>query len=896
MLFSTQVENFMSSHLQTTPGNSSGQADQSSTLPDSNVSCLEVSADALRRAVSTEAVWPAFQPLIDMQSGAIVGFEVLARWTDPQAGVISPCAFIPVAEANGLINILTRKIVIEACGHAATWPGSFILAINISPTQFGDPGLFDLIRDTVQLTGFPLDRIHIEITESALLEDDETVRTTIGLIKSAGMGLSLDDFGTGFASLTRLHAFPFDKLKIDMSFVRAMEGDSGSRKIVASVIGLGQSLGMTVVAEGVETEEQSAMLRRLGCDVGQGWLYGKPLGAADTGQLLSSRQQQPLASRALSVSPFQRHHQLDALYNAAPIGLCFLDTELRHISVNNRFAAMLQMIPGDMIGRTVHGFMPEKEARRVTRDLRRVLAGETVVIDEYQPCGSKNVFLVINQRVDDDAGEPIGVSVTAIDVTDRKTIETALRETEDHARWSIELSPNIPWSSDNKGVVNFMGPTVDGSIKKTADRITDWHDRMHPDDRLRVRQEWLAWLPSGKPFETTFRMRFHDASWRWMVSRARPHRNAGGKIVKWYGVITEVMVQEDLEARIAALDDVHYREALDPLTRILPARPIPELAQQSLTDALANMADGVAIFDSQGYLSFINPQYSRLFPATSDVRQPGTHILDILQTSLDRGEEPLPKGDVDAWKQRVFTNLQKPGSRTMTFSDGRAIEARWGVSKTGSIFVNYSDLTNAKQAERKLTELNERLEALAATDGLTGLANRRSFDEVLEKACAQAAVSNTPISLLMIDVDNFKAFNDTYGHQGGDDCLKRIASQIASLAVTQSIFAARYGGEEIAIVLPRIADRLASMFAQSAGQSIHSLMIPHAASSKGVVTVSIGVGTTPGHAAEPKRLIETADKALYAAKAAGRDCVKALVVTDNDEMARAHRRPSSSKA
>lgn len=504
------------------------------------------SIEKLSDALATSAIWPAFQPLVDLHRGGIVGFEILARWSDPVDGAISPKDFIPLAEAGGLMGPLTQKIVSEACQSASRWPGAFILAINLSPTQFQDPDLFQVVTSTIREAGFPLSRIHVEITESALLDDDEVVRETISSFKAAGMGIALDDFGTGFASLTRLHAFPFDKLKIDMSFVRSIQHDSGSRKIVASVVGLGQSLGMAVVAEGVETEEQAAMLRRIGCDVGQGWLFGKPLDADATEHLLATAKQQRLIPQLANASMFQRVHQLDALYKAAPVGLCFLDTNLHHVSINNRFAEMLGVTPDEMIGRTVHDFMPVKEARRVTKDLKRVLDGETVVVDEYRPNGSERSYLVLNQRVDDDAGEPIGISVTAIDITDRKAMETALTETEDHARWSIELSPNIPWSTDADGTVNFMGPTPDPRKLSSSERIADWYARMHQEDYLRVRREWLAWQPSGLPFETTFRMRLQGNSWRWMLSRARPHRNKKGKITKWYGVITEITADQRL--------------------------------------------------------------------------------------------------------------------------------------------------------------------------------------------------------------------------------------------------------------------------------------------------------------------------------------------------------------
>lgn len=508
-------------------------------------------------AVETGALWPAFQPIVDLKSGTIVGFEVLARWTDGAGSAISPGVFIPAAERHGLINALTERIVTDACRQAVTWPGNFILAINISPTQFRDPNLSLNLTRLVQTTGFPLNRIHIEITENAVLENDDVVRSNILAIKSAGMALALDDFGTGFASLTRLHYFPFNKLKIDMSFVRNIRHDAGSRKIVASVIGLGHSLGMTVVAEGVETEEQASILRRLGCDLGQGYLFGKPMVGDETGRMLNTSRQAALPTRASSISVFQRVHQLEALYKAAPIGLCFLDTSLNHISVNDRFAAMFDLRPADMIGHTVHQFMSGKEARHVTRDLNRVLNGETVVVQDYRPSHKSGSYFVINQRVDDDDGQPIGVSVTAIDISDRKSIETALFRTEENARWSIELSPNIPWSTEADGVVDFMGPTPDASKQTISDRIADWQARMHPDDRARVREEWLAWLPSGKPFETMFRMQLMNDTWRWMLSRAKPQQDQTGAISGWFGVITEISNQEDLIAKL-----IHYQSML----------------------------------------------------------------------------------------------------------------------------------------------------------------------------------------------------------------------------------------------------------------------------------------------------------------------------------------------
>lgn len=786
----------------------------------------KVLSHSMRQALLTPAIWPAFQPLVDMQSGAIVGFEVLARWTDPETGPVPPSKFVPIAEANDLINTLTKKIVSEACRQAYLWPGNFVLAINISATQFRDPNLFAFIRATIEETGFPLHRIHIEITESVLLEDDETVRSTIALLKSAGMGLALDDFGTGFASLTRLHAFPFDKLKIDMSFVRSMQHDSDSRKIVASVIGLGQSLGMTVVAEGVETEEQAVILRRLGCDVGQGWLFGKPLDGAQTAQLLACREQQSLSQRGVSVSLFQRVHQLDALYKAAPIGLCFLDIELRPISVNNRFAEMFGLSPDDMVGRSIDSFMPGKETLRVTKDLQRVLTGETVVVDEYQPLDTQKAFLVINQRVDDDGGEPIGISVTAIDVTDRKAIEIALRETEDHARQSIELSPNIPWASDAKGVINFIGPTLDGTTNSTVDRIADWYSRMHPDDRLRVRREWLAWIPSGKPFETMFRMRFHDESWRWMHSRAKPHRNAEGEIVKWYGVITAAVVQGTFEPKIEPLEisfggwqaklpssigpsfwhpsTVSFKPRSPEFGKgkaALVADPQDALSTELLVSMLVRMFEFAPIAMSITTSDTQTSSYVKVNEAY--LRLTGLKWDDIKGKKLTSDGAAIDNPARD----RRHRLLAEEGAYELeevdiAYADGTIIPTLISAQRTviDGVSFDVEVILDVSARVRQQREIENALKTSARTDALSGLPNRACFDEVLADAVARNLLNDRKLALAYIDLNDFKTVNDTIGHAAGDEVLRTIASRLRE-NFRATDFIARIGGDEFVVLL-----------------------------------------------------------------------------------------------
>ncbi len=246
---------------------------------DARVRAVAQLGSELRQAVADEDVVPHFQPLIDLVTGGLVGVEMLARWPHPARGMISPGEFIPLAEDSGLIGPLTVSLLRQGCRAAQGWPSPVTLAFNLSPLQLRDPALPSTIAGVLAETGFPAARLELEVTESALVGDLALARRLLEEIKALGVRLALDDFGTGYSSLRHLQLLPFDKLKIDQSFVGAMVADRESAKIVSAVVGLGHSLGLSTVAEGVETEEVAGLLRGLGCDIGQGWLFGRPVPA-----------------------------------------------------------------------------------------------------------------------------------------------------------------------------------------------------------------------------------------------------------------------------------------------------------------------------------------------------------------------------------------------------------------------------------------------------------------------------------------------------------------------------------------------------------------------------------------------------------------------------------------
>jgi diguanylate cyclase (GGDEF)-like protein len=237
----------------------------------------------LRRALSRNELVLAFQPLINVAEHRIKGFEALLRWNSPEHGLVSPADFIPVAEDTGLIVQIGEWVLREACAVAATWPEEIEVSVNLSPVQFKNRGLVEQVESALRDSGLRSSRLDLEITESVMLIDSKATLATLHRLHDLGVKLSMDDFGTGYSSLSYLRSFPFDKIKIDRSFVRDSSNNGDAKAIVKAVIGLGQSLGMATTAEGVETEAQLALVREQGCTEAQGFLFSKPLPASDVG-------------------------------------------------------------------------------------------------------------------------------------------------------------------------------------------------------------------------------------------------------------------------------------------------------------------------------------------------------------------------------------------------------------------------------------------------------------------------------------------------------------------------------------------------------------------------------------------------------------------------------------
>jgi len=516
---------------------------------------LVIDAALLERVLERDEVLPCFQPLRELRSGRLIGFELLARWNHAEFGLILPDTFIEVAEQSGLLKELTRRVLKKAFQAAFDLPASFRLAVNVSPAQMKDVTLPEQIATIAGETNFPLDRLTVEVTETSLLHNFDVAREVTREFKALGCKLVLDDFGTGYSNLRHLQMVDFDGLKIDKSFVTEVTRSRDSRKIVASLIGLGQSLGLTTVAEGLECEEQASLLLYLGCDIGQGWYYGRPVTASQLADVIHAAPVKLNAKwsatagdlASMEALPNQRVAHLQAIYDGAPVGLCLLSRDFRYVSVNRRFAEMKRMQAADMIGQTVYGLFPGWFPLYEPY-LNRVLAGEVLSdIEISRPALVGNdlgptTILVSYEPAKDEAGEVMGISMAVLDITERKRNEEALRMSEEQYRNLIDLNPQTPWIFDqNRNLIDF-GLHWEKLTGYTREDLLQmgYVNTICEEDRDRVAQAMLASFAKKTDLDIEWRAKMKNGSLCWMRSRGTIILEASGNDYHLFGSTEDI--------------------------------------------------------------------------------------------------------------------------------------------------------------------------------------------------------------------------------------------------------------------------------------------------------------------------------------------------------------------
>jgi len=371
---------------------------------------------AFSQALLDQQIVPFLQPIVLLSDGSIAGFEILARWDDPVYESIEAATFIQLADRGGLLDELLTSLLEQSLAVAAKWPPELFLAFNVSPTQLRNPELPDRIFGIAASFGVTAARLHVEITETAILSDQTVAKSILMRFLEMGFSVSMDDFGTGYSSLASLRTLPFSKLKIDTSFVRSMQEQRESRKIVSAVVGLGQSLGVATVAEGVETIAQADLLRAMGCTLAQGYLFGRPMRLEHVEVFLHTSAPVGLAAPMPKLSLEQRASQILAIYRSADVSIGFLNPDCMVVDASETFARRVGAPVAAIIGRHIADLIPAATHwLAILRDARESRRRHPTFEVELPTGGRERVA---TQRVYDEAGEFLGFSLISMDVSE----------------------------------------------------------------------------------------------------------------------------------------------------------------------------------------------------------------------------------------------------------------------------------------------------------------------------------------------------------------------------------------------------------------------------------------------------------------------------------------------
>ena len=388
---------------------------------------LELVAE-LRQAVADKSFAVYYQPIFDLQTGRLAAAEALVRWDHPERGIVARAEFIPLAEETGLIVPLGRSVLMEACAQAVAWSAQnpdhepLMVGVNLSPRQFLDPGLIEDVCAALSDSGLPAERLSLEITETAMISDIAAATRKLRRLRQLGVWIALDDFGTGHSSLSHLRSLPVTHLKIARPFVERMETDSKDLALVRGIIAMTHGLDQRVIAEGVETAGQRELLRSLGCDLGQGFLYSRPMPAHELGAVLAESAAKPGRATPRQVLRSLGHARL--ISHLPDLTIMLFDRDMRFVAVDGSALERLGWPRNELEGKLVREVLPADAAEGLELILEAVLSGRRHSF-EWASASGNGTLDVEAEPIRDGVEEITGAVLVAREPTEARRVREA---------------------------------------------------------------------------------------------------------------------------------------------------------------------------------------------------------------------------------------------------------------------------------------------------------------------------------------------------------------------------------------------------------------------------------------------------------------------------------------
>ncbi|MGI4794369.1 MAG: EAL domain-containing protein, partial [Janthinobacterium lividum] len=719
------------------------------------------------------------------------------------------------------------------------------LNINLSARQFEDPFLFETISGLVEDAGLQPSFLRLEVTESLMMRNPERAAEVLRRFAALGFGVSLDDFGTGYSSLSYLHGLPVDSLKIDRCFVTGLEVEGGNLRIVRAILGLAASLGLSVVAEGIENAQQAALLGRLGCSYGQGYYFARPLPVHDAAMLLGGRQA-------------RRLHQTASIVGDPPAG-----------------ASVVQ----------------PRSATQVWHHLALAMTGsaeQKPKLSEPQTSGAP--------------GSPDGLPASRRDGTkrtDRFAVFAPFAMAPVFMALHAGFVTALPGTRDIvTSLCEAVGPTLASAACWRASLV----------DGAELRPNWLlaalaflfwasgsllsVWIPTGTAAGPVDFLSFLCSMALVLALTVRETDRPRHLF----------LLLDGLQALLGAVLGYVVIFGAVPFSsqQLRPLSISSTLSIYDVENASMAILASLRFFGSNASCSrqrfdhtlllftlvfgILGSAYDHIAPSYAsalDVMLDPAFFLVFAAAGSPMGKHPQTDRTQSLFA--AFIDSLGPVFPTAAiFLVGIWIARQQLVMGIVSILIAVAiyalraSLLHARclVTQQDLRQAKHRLERLSLEDGLTEVGNRRAFDAALSTFWADAERTGATLAVLLVDVDFFKNYNDRHGHLMGDICLVRIAEVLRDLTNPKCGFVARYGGEEFAVLLPTTSARAALATASRARQAIASLELVNHSGISAPVTVSIGLSVSTQLRSTDALLLE-ADDALYRAKRKGRDRVEA---------------------